>query len=537
MSTPAQSYTNPSISSGRRRIGPKQRISHTKSRKGCYTCKHRRVKCDEGRPKCGACAIRNDECVFPNLPVTRDQPQRRTGLERDERAVEVNQNGAQRDAQSVSFWHSQFNLSLGDSSSGIAAQRQGLNMHDLILLQHYFLHTSKRMSLQPSKTLIWERVIPEMAASNEFLMHLVLALAGLELLTAENPDEIRAKEPFGYFPKPNGTPGEDITLYSSRLHIVLEHHQQGLKGLQEELSSSDSNAEVLVAGAMLIVGFAFASLRVRDLDSFFQSSHASPATENTSPGIAGGLEAPQVQWLRLVRGLTAIMDQNWHSLRRSRIRSLLIFNNANDDWKIFESELRSTTPLGDIRSKRVSTFAMGAFQAISDLREFYAVLKGKHHTGTSLQASSTPIASPSSPHLINQSADHLLESCDEAINVTDTIYMRILHVLQMGKIESQPSSSLELQTEIEDAAVSSWARLLPDAFVSSLDVNGSLTKLQGLCMAILAHLYLTIAILEDIWYFGRSCDFEIQKINALVAELGNDKLTALLVWPMKVIEH
>lgn len=64
-----------------------------------------------------------------------------------------------------------------------------LNMHDLNLLQHYMLHTSKNMSLNSRKNLVWERVIPEIAAKNAFLMHLLLALASLDLFTTQTHDE------------------------------------------------------------------------------------------------------------------------------------------------------------------------------------------------------------------------------------------------------------------------------------------------------------------------------------------------------------
>ncbi|KAH7015901.1 fungal Zn binuclear cluster domain-containing protein [Ilyonectria destructans] len=37
---------------------------HSKSRKGCLNCKVRRVKCDELKPMCSACARRSDACVY-----------------------------------------------------------------------------------------------------------------------------------------------------------------------------------------------------------------------------------------------------------------------------------------------------------------------------------------------------------------------------------------------------------------------------------------------------------------------------------------
>lgn len=51
-----------------------KRKFHKKSRKGCLTCKRRRVKCDEGRPVCGNCERMGIECVYaslePNAPAS-----------------------------------------------------------------------------------------------------------------------------------------------------------------------------------------------------------------------------------------------------------------------------------------------------------------------------------------------------------------------------------------------------------------------------------------------------------------------------------
>ena len=49
-----------------------KRKFHKKSRKGCSTCKKRRVKCDEGRPICGNCERMNIDChylISDNLPL------------------------------------------------------------------------------------------------------------------------------------------------------------------------------------------------------------------------------------------------------------------------------------------------------------------------------------------------------------------------------------------------------------------------------------------------------------------------------------
>ncbi|KAF9888562.1 hypothetical protein FE257_008494 [Aspergillus nanangensis] len=43
---------------------------HTKSRRGCFNCKARKVKCPETRPACKNCMIRDLECVYPAEEVS-----------------------------------------------------------------------------------------------------------------------------------------------------------------------------------------------------------------------------------------------------------------------------------------------------------------------------------------------------------------------------------------------------------------------------------------------------------------------------------
>ncbi|KAI1825148.1 hypothetical protein F4861DRAFT_206612 [Xylaria intraflava] len=47
---------------------------HRKSRAGCKQCKKRKVKCDEARPACKACTLRNEQCVYWNVPASVAKP-------------------------------------------------------------------------------------------------------------------------------------------------------------------------------------------------------------------------------------------------------------------------------------------------------------------------------------------------------------------------------------------------------------------------------------------------------------------------------
>ncbi|KAJ5965785.1 hypothetical protein N7481_012499 [Penicillium waksmanii] len=379
-------------------------------------------------------------------------------------------------------------------------------MQDLKLLQHYILHTSLRMTLNPEKALVWKLIIPDIASGAEYLMHLLLALAGLDMLTNQ-------------LNNPNLTKDND-----SLTRLIISHHQKGLKGFQQEIQSrQESNSEELLTGTFLINAFAFASLQVGDLaprDSPFAEadvSHGAPETP----------EWPRSQWLHLIRVSFSLGGQYWMHLQRGRLRSLLVFNKSNDDWK---HSIPDFVPLMEFSkgtlSARLSTFSSNAIQAISDLRAFSHMLKATITPPSDTPDSGSGVMNPT-----------YCQDQDKAIDVVETMFMRILHVLCLRRTGAQPSPELEIQSEIEDAAIASWPTLVDGGFISSLDLACSFDSAQGMSLVILAHLYLTLALLDKIWYFGGIFDSEIKKIAALVNQSRDDGIVALMKWPMHVIEQ
>ncbi|OQE61413.1 hypothetical protein PENNAL_c0287G04968, partial [Penicillium nalgiovense] len=406
--------------------------------------------------------------------------------------------------------------------------KRNMNMSDLKLLKHYILHTSKRMTLHHDKALVWERVIPDIASENEYLMHLLLALTGLDVLTTESSLSQGSASSRGQ------SMANERMHESSLLQIVIEHHYQGLKGLQQEIDTSDhTNAEYLLAGSLLLVCFAFASLRVRDLDT---SSQHYPAVNNSSQIGNYNLGKPQAQWLSLVHGVTSIVRQSWMELQKSRLRHLLVFNLANDDWKHLSYELSTPFKLhNDIRSAKLSLFMSNAFQAIYNLRTFSSTLKITIAANTK----NDDLASSQSPGSDSSGDDSicsLLAEHDQAIDIVEMMYMRILHVLCLRRTGTQ-ISDYEIQSEIEDAAIASWPDLVGQRFISSLNSQTLLRPAHGLSFTILAHLYLTLALLDNIWFFGGTFDLEIQKIGALITQIADVQLIELMKWPMAVISQ
>lgn len=399
-------------------------------------------------------------------------------------------------------------------------------MTDLNLLQHFILHTSKKMTLHKMKTVVWERVIPEMAAANEFLMHLVLALAGLDILTTGD----------ACVQNTQGPSGASMPANLPHFQSIVEHHQQGLAGLQEALcATSEPDAEALLAGSLLVVAFAFASLGIEHLDTSLPAHGHTSTSGLGSVSPASDVGIPQIQWLHLVRGVTSILKQFWPTLRKCRLRALLIMNSANEDWKMCEAQVRCSDMVlsRHIRSERLRKFARGANRAVSSLRELHAslCLRSDLEEGAEGSPSSATPRSDGSGNGIKA----YLDTSEQAISVVEDLYMRILYVMQMKPLESQSSSDLELQTDLEEAAVSGWPHLLSEEFMSSLDTQGNFNTLQGVSLVVLAHLYVPIAILDELWYFGRRWDIEIQKINTVVVGLADQKLMSLMEWPIDVI--
>jgi hypothetical protein len=419
-----------------------------------------------------------------------------------------------------------FNVSRSEESQNVGGQpKSSLNMTDLNLLQHFILHTSKKMSLHKMKTVVWERVIPEMAAANEFLMHLVLALAGLDILTAGD----------ACVQNTQGSSGAFMPASLPHFQSTVEHHQQGLAGLQEALcATSELDVEALLAGSLLVVGFAFASLGIKDLDPSITAHQDTLNSGLASLSPPSDVSKLHIQWLHLVRGVTSILSQFWPALRKCRLRALLFCSHANEDWKMCEAQVRSNImPSRHIRSKRLRKFATGANRAVSHLRDLYASLRLRSELEEGAEGTPSS-ATPRSDESGNGSKAYP-DTYEQAIGVVEDLYMRILDVMQMKPLESHSSSDLELQTDLEDAAILGWPHLLSEEFMASLDSHGTFDTIQGVSLVILAHLYLPIAILDELWYCGERWDTEMQKINTLVVGLADEKLMDLMEWPIDVI--
>ncbi|KAB8073439.1 hypothetical protein BDV29DRAFT_201825 [Aspergillus leporis] len=491
----------------------RHRARHTKSRHGCFSCKLRRVKCDEGRPVCGTCSSRGEPCSFPDPPdptvishrsnsaasrTRRDGPRTRSGsgLHSSQPHGEPLENDLPRPAG--------IPQSVNDDNL--------LEMDNILMVQFFHLYTARGMSLHPKRSQVWERVIPDLAGRNRFLMHLVLALGGIHMIT----ERLR-----------HGPRGEDNGSETVGLRVVMEHHQKGLQHFREEVAQiSNSNAETVYAGSLLLVGFIYASLQVPELNP--------PATTTHSVSVAYGgalntrvsktFHRPQIGWLHLSRGVSAVVRDQWPVLKAGRLRPVVLHFHGDEYWK----DLPFTSSLSQLSncSPRLIVFAQGASQAISDLKTAWAAIGLASSTDSSFVDSPTSLPSPTM-------SDEAVDEQSRIIDVLETVYTRIISALQCSVSERGSPDDSDIQANFEEAAVLAWPNLIPNDFISLLELDDQVDLSRAYSLTILAHFYV-INTLVDRWFLYGSFKEEIFKIHGSVYNSFNAQLDRLMMWPVKV---
>ncbi|CAM1504205.1 Fc.00g017960.m01.CDS01 [Cosmosporella sp. VM-42] len=116
-----------------------ERRGHTKSRRGCYNCKRRRIKCQETRPACGHCTKTGLKCEYPALPQITHQP------------------------------HYQIPL---------------FSLQDMRFFQHFLTQCYPHHPLKQEE--IWTHEIPCIAHNYEFLMHAILGFSASQLISRDS---------------------------------------------------------------------------------------------------------------------------------------------------------------------------------------------------------------------------------------------------------------------------------------------------------------------------------------------------------------
>lgn len=391
------------------------------------------------------------------------------------------------------------------------------------------------MSFSPGKTHAWRTTIPKVAAENEYIMHLLLALAGLDMLCEDSrkyqpgSDMSDSHVPSG----PRQNDGNDTENNDRYLHTVIEHHQKGIQGFMGELDIlSESNAETVFAGSILLVGFAFASLRVKNLDltvTELESSTGLTDPDSPSSNSAMALNKPRLDWLYLVRGLTSVVGQQWTKLRTGPLRQLLVFSNSNDGEIL--GNLVEVVPGG--LPHRMACFAQGAYQSVNRLKAFCRTLKSMVPPASNDSETQSHETQQQTGRLLTER--EFIEEQESTIGQLDSMYSRIKAVLVFSDSGTSDSSHTDLQRELEESAIMSWPGMLSPGFIMSLESREGIELVRCQSLVILAHFYIIGALFESLWYATGSFEREIMKIHDLTQSTGDNQLVSLMQMPMEII--
>ncbi|KAH8677507.1 hypothetical protein BX600DRAFT_506541 [Xylariales sp. PMI_506] len=155
---------------------------HKKSRAGCKQCKARKVKCDEARPACRACTLRQENCVYPTTGPTH------VSLTKPSRA---HSSAGSRSSRSSPV-HTPSSGSDGSESSSamvlagpVFRPQPMTDMTDMKMLWFYTTETWNSFNIEGGNSPKMDQVlrvrVVEHAFASPFLMECLMGLSALQL--------------------------------------------------------------------------------------------------------------------------------------------------------------------------------------------------------------------------------------------------------------------------------------------------------------------------------------------------------------------
>ncbi|KAH6717596.1 hypothetical protein BKA61DRAFT_288944 [Leptodontidium sp. MPI-SDFR-AT-0119] len=148
---------------------------HKKSRGGCGTCKSRKVKCDEAKPKCAYCEKRDLVCIYITKPTkslsTPSHPQSRTDLLSDDLLFDFNE-----DVENIDrSW--EMALVRSPSPPAVFSSIGFLSPTDLRYMHHWSTSTWNTLAVGNWADGVLQMEVPSLAFEFDFLQDCMLGIA------------------------------------------------------------------------------------------------------------------------------------------------------------------------------------------------------------------------------------------------------------------------------------------------------------------------------------------------------------------------
>ncbi|OBT50714.1 hypothetical protein VE04_09825 [Pseudogymnoascus sp. 24MN13] len=200
--------------------GPPRR-SHTKSRKGCDTCKRRHIRCDENFPQCKNCTKHNVRCPYMDMPPPEERlptPERPDLLWTPAIEDEINR------------WQQTGVFPFPELAIYPQPNPQAFSIEDLRLMHHVAGISTELGMLDAGSFTIWANQIPlflKIGSTYGFVMHALLAFSATHIAWLTECPIVR--------------------------QMAYEHRGIALKGLHEDIGTfSRNNSDAVLAASLLL---------------------------------------------------------------------------------------------------------------------------------------------------------------------------------------------------------------------------------------------------------------------------------------------
>ncbi|KAL2072035.1 hypothetical protein VTL71DRAFT_11378 [Oculimacula yallundae] len=191
----------------------------TKSKTGCYTCKFRRVKCDEAKPQCNRCIKFGVDC--DGYPAPKGPPR----ISKDVRS---------RDGQSKALL----------PRPSVVYDFQPARLFEDEQEGRCFRIYTEEMAHQikgPFKTALWNQLIPQVSEAEPFIRHAIIALGAMKKIT-HGPDNAT-----GDF-QLRATNAQDYSY-------ALRQYEKALQGMRKTIADGRKDIQKALIACILVFCF------------------------------------------------------------------------------------------------------------------------------------------------------------------------------------------------------------------------------------------------------------------------------------------
>ncbi|KAF3345093.1 hypothetical protein VD0002_g7259 [Verticillium dahliae] len=202
--------------------GPPRR-SHTKSRKGCETCKRRHIRCDENFPQCRNCTKHKIRCPYNDMPAMEDRsttPDKPDLMWTPSIVADIEQ------------WQRTGIFPFPKLAISSTPNPAEYSLEDLRLIYHVASISNEMEGLGATNFTLWTRQIPaiiKLGSTHRYVMHSLLAFSAMHIAFLT-----------------------DCPIVGN---LAYEHRGIALKGLQEGIGSFGPETSDAVLAASLVLSW------------------------------------------------------------------------------------------------------------------------------------------------------------------------------------------------------------------------------------------------------------------------------------------